>query len=519
MKLILAMLMASGWVHGADLESVLDSAAKSKTPMISREQSFLVDTLRSLQEKAPTLEQSQFFRELEASEWENALVAYPTAFGGTEFARSANGQALEALLFFKAGLPVVGVEKLLTVSEPKKIHFYILNLWRESAPETHPAWSIARLQWSQPWTEVLGMATEVRVRAQEINSQRGIAHLSEMAKKAPTDSRERGLIEWNLALAYSMNDQGDQAAKIMASLLKSPNSPVSEDLIHLTAARLLFQSGYFEAAIRYYEKVPKNSDYWLEAQEEIAWSYFRRGQPQDAIAVTQTLVNPVFAGQVGAETHFVRALAQLRVCDYPGVAASVNEFPRRFKSRTLEMQKMTKEPRSPAVIRTVEAMKKGPLRWEDLGADSQVLPRMVTRDQRLRELVSLQVDLERESARAQELASRTPSSGESELVQRLRSRAQEADAAVFERVRLMAERELGETKRILDKLHIVEAELIQQTAMPDKVAKASEGIEVKPGTTGAKDRDVLRFPTGADVWFDELANYKVSLSKACQVRR
>lgn len=518
MRIVLALLALTATAHANDLESVLDSAAKSGAPKISREQSFLVDTLRSLQEKAPTMEQAQFFRELEGSEWEKALAQYPAAFAGSAFAKSANGQALEALLLFKSGLTITGVEKLITVNEPKKVHFYLLNLWREAAPETHPAWSVARVAWTQDWTEVLGMGIEVKVKAGQIAYDRGIAQLSEMAKKAPTDSRERGLIEWNLALAYSMNDQADAAAKIMASLLKSPNNPVSEDLIYVTAARLLFQNGYFDAAIRYYEKVGKNSDYWLEAQEEIAWSYFRKGQPQDALAVTQTLVNPVFNGQVGPEPHFVRALAQLRVCDYPNAVKSLQDFPKRFKSRAVEMQKVSGEPAQPAVVKTLAEMQKRNVRWEDLGADSQLLPRMVTRDQRLRDLIKTQNELERETKVVTALNEKVPGRFEGSMKD-LSARAEAAKAASLGRVQDLARTEVKETKSILDKLHIVEAEVIQQVAMAEKVAQKVDQVEVKKGTTGSKDRDVLKFVASQDVWFDELANYKVDVSKACQVRR
>lgn len=518
MKIVLALLALTATAHANDLEKVLDSAAQSTAPKVSREQSFLVDTLRSLQDKAPTMEQAQFFRELEASNWDNAFAQYPAAFAETTFGRSPNGGALEAFLHFKAGLTITGLEKLVAVKEPKKIHFYLLNLWREAAPESHASWSVARVDWTQDWTEVLGMGIEVKVKARQIGFSQGVAQLSEMAKRAPTDSRERGLIEWNLALAYSMNDQADEAAKIMAALLKSPNNPVSEDLIHLTAARLLFQKGYFDAAVRYYEKIPKASDYWLEAQEEIAWSYIRKGQPQNALAVTKTLVNPLFKGQTGPESHFVRALAQLKICDYPGVVGELQTFPKTFKARALEMRKISNEPGQPAVVRVLSEMQKRPLRWEDLGGDSQLLPRMITRDQALRDLIAAQNELEREAKAAQALGAKLPGRFDG-ISQDLALRASAAKTASLGRIQELAAREVKETKSVLDKLHIVEAEVIQQVAMSDKVARKVDAFELKEGSTGARDRDVLKFKAGADVWFDELANYKVDVSKACQVRR
>jgi tetratricopeptide (TPR) repeat protein len=524
--LLVALILGfTAQARAEDLESLLDNETKTEATPASRQQSFLVDTLRSLQDGRPTSEQNVFFRLLEAGEWEKSLLQSQAAFGGTAFERTPSGQALSAYLKFKTGLTTTGLEELFAIKDPKKIHFHLLNLWKEAAGEKHPAWTVALVKWTPEWTEIFGTSFEVKTRMRSINHKQSLEELKELVKKSGSDSKERAIAEWNLALAYSLNDQADLAAKIIAGLLKSKNSPASEDLLNLTAARLLFQNGYFDAAIKYYNKIPKKSDYWLVAQEETAWSYIRKGEPQNALAVTQTLVNPVFQGQLGPEPYFVRSLAQLKVCDYPGVVKGLVEFPKMFKNRTLALAKLGDEPEQPAVTKVLNELRTQSVKWEELGKDAQSLPRMITRDRRLEDLVRAQAELERESKVAEELYAKSLAqtglqSSFENLKQSLLNRSRMAKSATLGRVQELAKNEVAETKKILDKMHIVEAEVIQQTSLAEQISKTKTNQpEVKVGSTGSKAQDVLRFPADGEVWFDELSNYQVSVKKACQVKR
>lgn len=519
-----ALLSLSVTTRAEDLETLLEGGGGKADVATSRQQSFLTDTLRSLVSGAPTAAQNTFFRALENGEWDKALLQDPAAFGGTEFERSANGQALQAYLKFKNGLTTTGLEELFAIQDPKKIHFQLLNSWKDAAVERHPAWTTAMISWAPVWTDVFGLGIEVKAKTRRISHKQSIEELKELRARAPADSRELAMIEWNLALAYSLADQADQAAKIVAALLKTKNSPISPDLLHLTAARLLFQNGYFDAAVKYDEKIPKGSDYWLDAQEEAAWAYIRKGEPQNAIAVTETLVKPVFKGQVGAESHFVRALAQLKICDYPGVVKGLQNFSPEFKGRTANLKKIMAEPEQPAIQKVLADLRTRDVKWEELGSATQQMPRLITRDQRLQDLVRAQDQLEREAKAAEELYAKSLAqtglqSAYENLHQSLLNRARMAKSASLARVQDLAKNEVTETGKILGKMHIVEAEVIQQVAGAEKLAKAMDGKrqDAKVGATGSKSRDTLSFPAdGNEVWFDELSNYKVDVKKACQ---
>ena len=189
--------------------------------------------------QASTPEQNFFMRNLEKSEWSEALINWDSAFGGKPFETSESGKALRAYLQFKSGLPVTALENLFAIADAKKIHFLLLNMWREAAPEGHPAWLVSRITWKPDFNELFGPAIEVKVKAADLSGMHKLEELTALSLRAPPDSRERAVIDWHLALAYAMQDKAVEAAKIMAQLRKAKNNHVSYELKYITAAQML----------------------------------------------------------------------------------------------------------------------------------------------------------------------------------------------------------------------------------------------------------------------------------------
>jgi tetratricopeptide (TPR) repeat protein len=321
-------------------------------------------------------------------------------------------------------------------------------------------------------------------------------------------------------IAYSLKDQSDQAAKLLAQLMKNPKAAVSSDLMQLTAARMLFQNGYFDPSIKYYEKIPKASPYWTEAQEEMGWAYIRKGQPNNALALSQSLVQAGFNYQVSPETYFVRSLSQLKMCDYTGVMGSLNEFPQRFKERTKALEKLSQDSATAEVANGIETLKTRKVGIQDLGKIAKMLPRRFSQDQKLFELAQSQMHLESEVKNAEKLLT-APQPVFENIKTAVLQQMQSVKTASYDRVKELARDEVTETKEILRKLHIVEAEVIQQVSFADKIAKnAVDKGDEKKGVTGYKGvAQTVSFPAEKEVWVDELSNYRLDVKKACTVKR
>lgn len=471
-------------------------------------------------------EQNIFVSFIDQNQFDKALYQWPSAFEGTSFAKSPTGRALNAFVLFKNGIQVTALEQLLMIDRPKDVDPYLLQAWREMAPDNAPVWAaINPSVWHQGWTDVFGIGAEVRVRGRQVYAATEAEQVRELIKKTQVDTRERAWLSWQLVIALAQGEDAGTAGKALALLMKAPNNPVSEDLMTMTAARLLFQNGFLDAAIKYYQRIGKKSDYWFDAQEEMAWSFIRKGEPQNSIAITKTLVAPNFAAEVGPETFFLRSLSQLKVCDYPSVVETLNSFRNRFKPRVATLKELTERADTEQVKRTVQKMKAGSVKLTDLGADAHKLPRYTTRDQVLLQNVMTEKALEKEAQIAGTLYARSLEGGTGQVGFQARledfkkaveARAQAARSATYARIKALAEEEITEVTGMLQKLHIVEAELLQQISIADRVIGATKGTSsLKSGTTGSQAKDTVWFPAESETWFDEYANYKVDIKKGC----
>ena len=526
--MLLLVLLSARAQAAEELEQILENPGEPKSarpvamPPKAREP---VAEWLNKQLRKPKAEQNLFIRHLEVGAWDKALLQFGPAFEGTAFQKTANGRALFALLHVKAGLPVTGLELLFRLDKPGQVDEAIRKSQRESLPESHWSWSLAQVQWRRDFTAIFPASTEARLREVAIGSVTDRKALSKLYSTLPADSSARSLVAWQLVAALGADNQVEEAAKILAPLMKAKTPPVSQELMDLTAARLLFQRGQFSSAIKYYEKVGKDSEYWTDAQEETAWAYIRKGEPENALGVSQSLVTPGMAEQGRAESFFVHTLAQLKICDYSGVLRSLEAFPKIFKPRSETLARLSTSAGLPEIKKAVgQMMASAQVNRAALAAEAAHLPRLVTRDRRLLEYVQAGKGLSSEAQAADLVYAKSLAlTGLQGYFDKLRQtsaqRAQKAVSAAENRVRELAVRENAEIKAVLRKLHIIEAEVIQQISVADRVVDKTRAVAIqKKGVTGAKGRDTVEFPAEEEVWFDEIGNYRVNVKKACHAQ-
>src|SRR5262245_11861275 len=75
------------------------------------------------------------------------------------------------------------------------------------------------------------------------------------------------------ALQLAIQNKTTAAKQILQKLMDSGS--IDKSILHLNIGRIEYQNGKFKEAIASYEKVNKNSDYWMEALEEKAWAHLR----------------------------------------------------------------------------------------------------------------------------------------------------------------------------------------------------------------------------------------------------
>jgi hypothetical protein len=525
---LLSSLSIAQSALGDDLESILDDGGKApqaKTRPVpsqvhTEENPFVL--YMNKQFKKPTPDQSHFTRLFVNGEWDKALLQYNAAFEKTSFAKTPSGRAIFGYTHFQAGMPVIGLEILFQANDAAKIDPVIRDLWAKAAPASHPAWDQARIKWSPSFAKVFAPELEYRIMARDVLSIKSLPALQKLYAKLPVGSPEHAKVGWQIVIQQSVANNVEAAAKTLAEVMKANPHPVSQELMDLTAARMLFQRAHYAAAIKYYEKIPRTSDYWTDAQEEMAWSYIRKGEPQNALAVSRSLVAPGMALLAGPESYFAHSLAELKICDYPGVLTSLKEFSQIFKARYKALQETAKNSESPTVKKAIEVLKTGRADRAKLGGEGAGLPRLVARDERLFEYAQSQKALEAEASAADLVYTKSLAfSGLQGYFDKLRkdvsARAYSAGSAAQNRVRELAKREGADIQEILRKLHIVEAEVITQVSVADRVIdKTRKPAKEIKGTTGSKAKETVSYPAeDKEVWFDEIGSYKVDVKKAC----
>lgn len=474
-------------------------------------------------------EQVILFNFLDQGQYEKAFYQWGSAFDGTRFAYEPTGRALKAYLFYKVGLQINALEMLMSIQNPGAIKKEMRSFWKEAAPLASPSWQLADMGWDPVWTDVFGRQAEVQVKSRKIFDANDYTQIEALLRKSGENTEERAWLEWQLALHFALNGDAAKGSKVLSLLMKEKKNFIEPNLMNITAARMLYENGYLDAAIQYYQTVPKNSDYWFVAQEELAWSYIRKGEPQNTLAVTKSLVQPSFKALIGPETVFLRALSQLKVCDYKGASQSLLDYKAYFKPKAEKLESLMADNTEPVEFFFKSLEKNGRLPLIKLKAKAYELPRYVTRDEVLYRLSQRAVGLKAEAVRAAELYSKSLAGGTAKVgfqadINDIKvgtdNKYQTAKNAFYNRIKLLATEEVTEINQVLQKMHIVEAEILQQVTVSQDIASTDKSqFDVKKGSTGGKARDVLKFPATDEIWFDEISNFKIDVKKGCQISK
>ena len=132
-----------------------------------------------------------------------------------------------------------------------------------------------------------------------------------------------------LALHFSrkghLGKAGSILKKIEANILNSTDFEVIA-FYHLQIARLLYQSGNLGAAKKFYEKIPKGSENFLTAREELAWILLQTGEFGILRGELRTFRTNIWKDKFLPEIHLVSAIGNLKLCFYGEVKRDISLF-------------------------------------------------------------------------------------------------------------------------------------------------------------------------------------------------
>ena len=510
--LIILSLSAPVVVQADDLVKTLGVNSSQELSAIQRERRLMLTSLMG------GVAKGTFGDAFVQGKWQKALRLWGSKVAGQEFTHSDNGKALLGFILFVNGFEVLGIETLFSVENPTRVSSRLKAEWKKVVASSAPVWKLAQLTWHPEWTETFGVSAKVRAIGQRLRSETDLQEIEAMVTATMPDTVERAWLQWQLVVSLALKGKVGEAAKLLSPLMKENKiNPVSKDLLTLTAARLLYKGGFLDVAAKYYGQVPKSSFYWFVAQEELAWIYLRKGRNQDVIAQTNTFAYTDFGSLVGPETYYLRALGQLQICDYPNVVKTQMEFKRRFRLRAKQMLQAQKKG-AHNVDFLIEQLANPDLSIKTAGELVTKLPRKILRDEKARQLVQSLGALYGEQAKAKKFQNFPRDQW---LLEKLKVKISGLQKELNGRVKALASRELEEIDDVLTQMQVIDVEIIQQV---DSAAKrlAKTGNKVpkglfKKGQTGSVAKDALVFKhKPSEIWFDELANYKVNVNQFCQ---
>lgn len=103
-----------------------------------------------------------------------------------------------------------------------------------------------------------------------------------------------------------------------------------KDLARLGVARSLYGLGEYEEAVKYYEAVPRFSEYWDEALFENGWARFQNEDLGGALGSLQALHAPQFAGAFQPESWILKATIYYVACLYDEAKDALDTFGRNY---------------------------------------------------------------------------------------------------------------------------------------------------------------------------------------------
>ncbi len=268
------------------------------------------------------------------------------------------------------------------------------------------------------------------------------------------------------AITMAKKNQVTKAITTIESLIQK--SSLNKNLLYLTLGRLQYQKNNLPQAVEAYNKVEKESDYWIDALEEKAWAYTRSQDYNKALAELKSILNPIFINLASPEAVMLAAFVDLKICNYKGVAEKIPLFKKLMLPKVEGLEALVKNPKSELAMRYISKMKEKELTSADVGADVIKLPRYFYRDTQLIKNPSL--------------------------------------------MKKLAQNDLDIISKNLKKMKIIEIELIQRTQTSD--VKLAEDKDLKFDNT--KSKDALIFPVESnsnEIWLDEIGKFDVQTTQ------
>jgi hypothetical protein len=286
----------------------------------------------------------------------------------------------------------------------------------------------------------------------------------------------------------------------------------------LNMARLLYEQNKNRKAVRYYDYMPINGFFWLEALFESSWALFRMGPQyhEKALGNLHTLSSPFFSDEYTPEAPILKAVILYSRCEYDKSTDAVNEFRRVYEPLLNELDGYVKDFADPKSL--YDFLRRIQTDASISSRVSQILNALFA-DRELKRVNAHISEMERE-LKVIQLAQSTWSG--SDLANYVIQTIEFTRDIAFDKAGTMAKRRLArvveQLRDLQGKADAIEIEIATSERSDTKLSLSGVEVQRKLLADAKKrtpDAEHIYWPFDGEYWRDELGYYLYSIKSKC----
>ena len=120
-------------------------------------------------------------------------------------------------------------------------------------------------------------------------------------------------------------------------------SPTLREQANLNIARVYYEKKNYLEAFKSYNKISRDSDYWLDTIFESAWAFFLIKKHNHVLGNIHTLQSPFYSDRFYPESFILQAVTFLRLCRYNQVKQSQKQFLTTYRPVNIALKRLLNE--------------------------------------------------------------------------------------------------------------------------------------------------------------------------------
>jgi tetratricopeptide (TPR) repeat protein len=289
---------------------------------------------------------------------------------------------------------------------------------------------------------------------------------------------------------------------------------------HLTMGRIFYSTKQFDTSIKYFERLPQDSPYWVQSLFEASWAYYLKKLNSKALGNIHTLNAPYFENEFFPESLILKSQIYFNYCRYDRALEAVDEFQQLFPSVRDDLRKLVNQhpDDNPAFYDLVKKIRDGSA---GLPERTQLIAESALQDKTLLKTFSYVDELDRETKQHENAdkawkTTRIASDVLQDLTVQSSLAADTAGGLARERLaRLESELTDLQIQAGAVKVSILEARIGRKQAE----LAGQEVSADNPPEPIIVDDEHQTWNFNGEYWKDELGFYRYRISSQCAARR